>query len=140
VSREDYLTRNCEVFFNKINEFRERIKNLGAALKEVSPNKHFDTGKLIKQYNQSFKNELKERNLLNHHTRFSDISFTRLSMIDTLDTLSVKIPFIDSSAVEYRRICRDWIKTVRKRGELVKVYLVKITEFLSANCEFLDQA
>lgn len=138
VSHEDYLTRNCEMFFNKIYEFRERIKNLGAAMKALSPDKHFDTGKLIKQYDKSFRNELKERNLLNHHTRFSDVSLTRFGILTSLEDTPVKLPFIDSSAVEYCRICRDWIKTVRSRTDLVKLYLVKLTDFLAANCDFLD--
>jgi len=128
VSHQDYLTRNCEVFFNKIYELRERIKNLGAALKEVSPAKFMDTGKLIKQYDKRFKNELKERNLLNHHTKFNDIELNRFNLVTTMEEAQLPLPFGDSSHAEYRRI---W-------SAVAQMFLVKISEFLLETCDFLD--
>lgn len=137
VSHADYLTRNCEVFFNKLYEFRERIKNLGAALKEVSPAKYMDTGKLIRQYDHTFREELKERNLLNHHTRFSDVVLTKFAMIAMLEEDQIPLPFADSARAEYRRVCAQWIKRIRLKQAAVKVYLIKITEFLDETCDFL---
>ncbi|QQL51211.1 hypothetical protein [Mucilaginibacter ginkgonis] len=138
VRHADYLTRNCEVFFNKIYEFRERIKNLGAAYKAVSPNHYMDTGRLIKHYDNSFSYELKERNLLNHHSRFSDIALNKLGIIKILEEEDTKLAFLESSNVEYRRICRLWVKKVQTRSEVVKKYLVAITEHLTRYCGFLN--
>jgi hypothetical protein len=137
VSHADYLTRNCEVFFNKLYEFRERLKNLGAALKEVSPAKYMDTGKLIRQYDNTFREELKERNLLNHHTRFSDVVLTKFAIIALLEEDQIPRPFADSARVEYRRVCAQWIKRIRSKRAAVKLYLVNITEFLDETCGFL---
>lgn len=138
VTHADYLARNCEVFFNKIYEFKERIKKLGKAYKEVSPKKHFDTGKLIKQYDKEFDQELRERNLLNHHTQFSDVTITKLGLIAILEDREIPFPFLDQSYVEYRRVCRIWIKRIQGRTKSVKRYLIAISEHLSEHCEFLN--
>ena len=97
-----------------------------------------DTGKLIKQYDKRFKNELKERNLLNHHTKFNDIELNRFNLVTTMEEAQLPLPFGDSSHAEYRRICRGWIKTVRSRSAVAQMFLVKISEFLLETCDFLD--
>lgn len=139
VSRSDHITNICEMYFSQFYEFRERLKKQLNAVSALAPADSVKVGPYIKIFDRVFKPELRERNRVHHHDRFSDIAIDQVFLMDTLS-----IGLVDDKGwkkehlVAYRKVANEWVKRVRTRSRLLENLLEAIADTNLSNCTFLS--
>ena len=118
ISMETHLRYTCETYFSRVYEFSERLKKCLNALNEVLPTKT-DAGAVIKQFGKEFRDEIRERNLIHHHTSFDELTIRRIYLEGIL--VSGKGIEAGSRKAEqrriYRKISKEWSHRAAKRSE-----------------------
>ena len=139
VSRGDHLRYTCEAFFSRIYQFRELIKRFGNMLNNLEAAARFDVGKLLKQFDSDFDQELRARNRIHHHERFEDIAIDRVSIPALLSgdaDLGVSPVWDKASRAAYRRAAREWAERVVRRAKRLELYRLAIGEFMLEHVEW----
>ena len=108
VSHSDHLRNVCEMYFDRVEQFRGRLKMLVNSLKNLTGTSDARYGTLIKTYEKHFKWECKQRNLIHHHRRFEYDAIDQLGLIDLL-RLSDMAPVLPDPAYIYRQESRNWV-------------------------------
>ena len=136
VSHSDHLRNVCEMYFDRIEQFRGRLKILVNSLKNLTDMSDVRYGELIRTYEKHFKWECRQRNLTHHHRRFEYDAIDQLGLIDLL-RLSDMAPVLPDPAYIYRQESRKWVKRVRAHHDV----LVEVVEYAASlvleKCLFL---
>jgi len=140
LSRYQHLANVCEMYFSKFYEFKSRLKNYFEALKKVNPGHGLDIGKFIKDYEKVFYRELKERNGVHHHERFSDIVIDRLFITGALSTAPPDRGWKEEHLRAYRKATREWVVRVRRRAAVLDQFLEAVAQATLSTCPFLAES
>jgi hypothetical protein len=137
VSMDTHLRYTCETYFSRIYEFKERLKKALNAINEVIPRK-VDAGSLIRQFNNDFDQEIRERNQIHHHDRFDDIVIDRIG----LEGMMAQVADGDrgwksEQRITYRKATKEWADRARRRSSRVREYLSAVGEIVTRECKFL---
>jgi hypothetical protein len=135
VSRYSHVTTICEMYFYRFYEFKERLKKYFDALSLLIPGRKKEFGNFIKDFDREFNQELRERNNINHHSRFEDIEIDRVLLMDTLGLKHES--WIKERNVGYRKLVREWSQRVRVRAARMDEFLQEISKFTLDQCEFI---
>lgn len=138
VSRYQHITNVCEMYFSRFYEFKTRLKNYFEALKCVNPNHGLDIGKFIKEYDKVFGSEVRERNSVHHHERFSDIAIDRLFVTDALSIAPPDKGWKDEHLRAYNKVTREWVKRVKRRAAVLDQFVEAIAQATLSTCPFLS--
>lgn len=119
ISRADHLRNICEMYFDRIEQFRQRLKALVTALKGYSdkPDKRY--GDLVKQFSVYFKWEQTQRNQTHHHRRFEYDAIDQLGLIELL-RYAPEPSFLPSAQTIYRQEANKWVKRVRSHSKILE--------------------
>ena len=143
VSKEQHLRYCCEMYFSRIYEFSERLKKLLNSIKPLS-NPEPDVGRTIKLFAREFAMEMKERNLIHHHTCFDDIVLDKLHILRMMSSVDNKegtaAVFRAEHQRTYRRASKEWSERVRRRSKQTGEFLDAVADFMLMNCDFIDAA
>ena len=117
VSRTDHLRNICEMYFNRVYQFKERLKITLNLLKDLCGVTHDERfGVLIRAFEKALDWELRQRNATHHTKRFEYDAIDQLGLIDIL-RLSDMAEVLPSQDVIYRQEANKWVKRVRSRSE-----------------------
>ena len=105
VDRSSHVTNVCEMYFSKCYQFKERLKKYLNIFKNQVPG--LQVGPVIKQYSRIFERELKSRNAVHHHERFSDLTIEKVFLNEKILT------DLADRDYEYRRATRFWIREIQ---------------------------
>lgn len=141
VFHHDHLRYVCEMYFSRLYEFSERLKNIAKAINANLPQgQTVDVGGLIKAFKKEFDPEIRARNNVHHHDRFDDIRFDNLAFLTTANLREKKKHIDDRRRNSYRHAAREWSQRVRVRSNLVEKYLDCVALVILDNCSFLKLA
>lgn len=140
VTRYTHLTHCCELYFGRFYQFKERLKNLFDAVKVAVPDHGLDVGRLIKQFDRNFKDEILARNTVHHRERFDDIAISRVFLTESI--LSAKSDPIERRVLQsrYRVVANEWTARIRRRAKHLDAYVEAVAEALLNACKFLDDS
>jgi hypothetical protein len=137
VTRHSHITNICEMYFGRFYEFKERLKNYFDALDVAAPECDLDIGKFIKQFEQTFSQELRARNYIHHHSRFEDIAIDRVLITDSISMDGDKKGWREEHLAAYRKFTREWAQRVIQRGKKLDEFLEAVAGATLNNCKFL---
>ena len=115
VSRTEHLRNICEMYFDRIYQFKERLKitvNLLKDLRQVKNDERY--GSLIKAFEKALAWELRHRNATHHTRRFEDDAIDQMGLIDLLQHSEMAKVLPKQSGI-YRKEANKWVKRVRSR-------------------------
>lgn len=107
VSKSEHLANVCELYYDRIGRFRDRVKNLTKAMQQVKgvPDERY--GRLIRWLNENFDGELRQRNYIQHHGRFEYPISEQLSLMELLGPrMRLPLPSLEQSI--YMSETRKW--------------------------------
>ncbi|MDX9684330.1 hypothetical protein QMK56_22860 [Pseudomonas protegens] len=138
VSHSDHITNVCEMYFGRFYEFRERLKNYLRALDASLPSHQVEVGKYIKLFDKEFDQEIRARNSVHHHQRFTDQSIDRIFLTHTLSRVPTGIGWKEERERAYRKVTREWVARVRSRAAKIEEFLEATSAFALSHCGFLS--
>lgn len=115
VSRTEHLRNICEMYFDRIYQFKERLKitlNMLKDLRQVKSDERY--GSLIKAFEKALAWELRQRNATHHTRRFEYDAIDQLGLIDLLQHSEMAKVLPKQSGI-YRQEANRWVKRVRSR-------------------------
>ncbi|MFL9998746.1 hypothetical protein PQR34_45340 [Paraburkholderia sediminicola] len=138
VSRHEHLTNVCEMFFGRFYEFRERIKKYSEAIAAVVPDHRLEFGKFIKQFDKEFDRELRERNQIHHHRRFSDLAIDQIFLTGVISQRRADKGWEAEHLAAYRKAANEWARRAKTRGARMDEFMEAIAEATLHVCSFLS--
>ncbi|PMS38299.1 hypothetical protein C0Z20_04715 [Trinickia symbiotica] len=139
VSRHDHLSNACELYFNRIYQFKERLKNLVDAVDALVPKHGMQFGPFIKQFAKEFDLEIRARNQIHHFEKFRDLDIERVFLTGMHDTVYPNKGWKDEQRAYYRKVTKEWAQRIRARGALLDAFLEAVAEALLRGCPFLAE-
>lgn len=137
-TRADHL-RNCiEMYFDRIAQFRDRLKRTLNAMKRFNPAFVCDIGTVLKDFDKTFRFELRSRNHVHHHGRFDDKQLSQLSLLQLLAPTMPELAAVIKEKSLYREGSRNWIERVRDRTKTIYFFVEHASGLLVAAIQDRD--
>jgi hypothetical protein len=137
VSRHDHLNNMCEMYFSRFYEFKTRLKEL-MNLVNAATGRKLAVGELIKAFDKTFGPELRARNDIHHHARFSDIAIDKVALTHLVSKGDKGPRGWDREHLNaYRRATKEWANRVRERAKIVDLFVNAVAEAILSHCSFL---
>ena len=136
VSHAQHLKFCCELYFGKFYQFKERLKKLSEAVKKLSPDHPHEFGTLIREFEKRFKQEISERNRINHHKSFDDVTLDRIFVLGLRSKANSKHKNLLKGV--YKSTSADWAKRAKKRSADLEVFVEVVAKMLLEGCAFLE--
>lgn len=136
VSRKDHLQNSCEMYFDRIAQFRDRLKLTFNRLKKVTGTDDEQYGAIIRAYSKHFDWELRQRNSAHHNQRFEYDRIDQLGLIDLLQYSELREWLPDTRAI-YRSEAKKWAKRVRAECKNLEIVLDLVAEMILQRAAFL---
>lgn len=134
VSRHEHLSNVCEMFFGRFYQFKERLKKYSGAVAAASPENRLDFGTFINTFSKEFDQELRARNEIHHHRRFSDLSIEQIFISGALaDRWPDKSWNVEHRAT-YRKTANEWALRAKNRGARLDAFMEAIADATLLSC------
>jgi hypothetical protein len=127
------------MYFSRFYEFRERLKEYFKAIKAIAPHHTIEVGKFIKLFDKVFDQELRARNKVHHHERFSDIAIDKVMLTDIFSVDERKRAWKLEHLAAYRKVANEWSNRVRVRGAKMEEFLEATASATLTVCNFLAE-
>lgn len=144
ISKGDHLRNCCELYFDRIVQFRDRLKALLNSCKKLHPNAPWRTAEFLKLFDKAFTREIRARNHTHHHGRYDDTDIGQLALMSLLQ----KAPPLEQlnlftgahfENVLYRRATRKWRREVTERAEVLSTICELVAELILRECKFIQK-
>lgn len=130
ITMSEHLQNSCEMYFDRIGQFRDRLKLTLNAAKKLYPESDFDVGKIIKVYSKYFDWDIRQRNRVHHKGRYDDQYIDQLSMLQLMEIGSPRIKQLISSKGVHRTAVNVWVKKVRASSDAMANFMEQISEIM----------
>jgi hypothetical protein len=137
VTRHEHLSNICELYFSRIYQFKERLKNLVDAVDVSAPRHGIQFGPFIKRFAKEFDQEIRERNQIHHFQKFVDLDIERVFLTGMHDMVFPNGGWKAEQRAYYRKVAKEWAQRVRNRGARLDEFLEAVAEALLQGCPFL---
>lgn len=135
ISKADHFRNVCEMYFDRVVQFRDRAKALMNAIKATPGGENIAIKQFLKAFDKTFDWEIRNRNAVHHHGRFEYDAIEKMSIAHLLRHHSGIHGFIQPERV-YREERRKWIERVRHRALVLDQFIEAIAKFILDNCDF----
>jgi hypothetical protein len=81
ISKGDHLRNCCEIYFDRIVQFRDRLKALLNACKKLQPDHDWRISSYLKTFDRTFASVIRARNHTHHHGRYDDDDINQLALM-----------------------------------------------------------
>ncbi len=136
VSQKDHLQNSCEMFFDRIAQFKDRLKLIFNRLKTIKGADDDRYGAIIRVFSKHYDWELRQRNSTHHKRRFEYDRIDQLGLIDLLQHSDIREWLPDTSSI-YRAEARKWVKRVRSECKSLAEVLNTVAELILNDAPFL---
>lgn len=121
VSRSDHLRNVCEMYFDRVIQFRDRLKRVLTICRDEGLIATSEVGRLLKLFDRAFDFEHRSRNQTHHAARFD---YTGLSRLGLAEMLGKRLPedigkFLSPKSL-YQKEAKDWVERVKSRSEALE--------------------
>lgn len=140
VSRSDHLRNICEMYFDRIVQFRDRMKDFLNCIKKVSDFTSIEVKEILKIFDKNFRWEIRCRNFTHHHGRFNYLAIERLSFYEII-SYDQDIEIAPYKVRTYRKEVKVWIERVERSAEFLRQILDKIAYIIlnRSNLSFVKE-
>lgn len=143
VNHGDHLRNICEMYFDRIEQFRDRLKHLVNALKSHAEDDDSRYGEIIRNYKKFFKWECAQRNRTHHHNRFAYDAIDQLGLIDLLQIGERLRPtemgkMLPQGSSIYRQEARKWANRVKEQTKALNTVVEFAAGLVLEKCSFLN--
>jgi hypothetical protein len=138
-SRAKHLTNCCEMYFDRIVQFRDRMKTLLNAIKRAAPQAPVPVARMLRLFDKIFAFEIRNRNHTHHHGRFDTDEIRQLGLIHILSVGERTANF--SAGIEddlFRKAARGWVKSIQQAVDLVEQFVDQAALIILDVCEFVQ--
>ncbi|MDR5757888.1 hypothetical protein [Caballeronia sp. LZ035] len=139
VTRHEHLSNVCELYFNRIYQFKERLKYLVDAVDASVPKHGIQFGPFIKRFAKEFDQEIRERNQIHHFVKFADLDIHRVFLAGFNEIAFPNKGWKEEERLYYGKVTRAWIRRVRNRATRLDAFLEAVAEALLVGCPFLNE-
>lgn len=124
VTYSGHITNICEMYFSRCYEFKQKLHEYLNALQPLSE-EQIPVGDILKAFDKEFKEELRNRNQIHHHRRFSEMGIDRIFLREQFYGQRRSIGVLGEAEArrEYRRATRNWVSHVRTTADKMDVFL-----------------
>lgn len=138
VTYSGHITNICEMYFSRCYEYRAKLREYLNALQSLSQ-EDLPIGNILKAFDKEFKDELRNRNKIHHHRRFSEIRIDQIMLRETLRQETKSVGVFEESQIrrEYRRATREWVNHVRITAEKMDTFLEYVSRVTINSRTFL---
>lgn len=131
VSRSDHLRNICEMYFDRVIQFRDRLKRMLTICRDDGLLETAEAGRWLKIFDRAFAFEHRSRNQTHHSARFDYTGLSRLGLAEMLGkSFPDDISKLLSPGSLYRKEARDWVERVRSRTEALETIVERIAGIL----------
>ena len=131
VSRSDHLRNVCEMYFDRVIQFRDRLKRMLTVCRDDSLIQTAEVGRLLKIFDRAFAFEHRSRNQTHHAARFDYTGLSRLGLAEMLGkSLPEDVSKLLSPRSLYRKEANDWVVRVRSRTEALETIVERVAGIL----------
>jgi hypothetical protein len=137
ISHSEHLTNVCEMFFSRIYQFREKLKE---SLNTFNKIEHgtIDVGKVVKIFDRVFRDELRERHAIHHRAVYEDIEIQQIGLMDLVSVHpDHRENWTEAKRIAYRRTTGLWVKRVQNRVRVAEELLEGVSAVLLPRAGFL---
>jgi hypothetical protein len=121
ISRADHLRNICEMYFDRVVQFKDRLKTTMNVANKLGPDNPMPVGKMLKIFEKSFGWEIRRRNFTHHHGRFSNQAIEKLSLVNLLSHHPEMHQMIPETFT-YRQEVKEWIQRLKlSAGKLYQI-------------------
>lgn len=141
VGMDTHLRYICEMYFSRIYEFSERLKKSLNAINDVVAT-GINVGGLVKHFTKEFREEIKARNQIHHHSRFEERTIDRIALEGLMaeaDPPNRDRGWRTEQRLTYRKASQAWANRAKRRSEVVKQYVDAVGELMVRECTFLTE-
>lgn len=136
VSQKDHLQNACEMFFDRIAQFKDRLKLIFNRLKIVTGTDDERYGAIVRAYSKCYDWELRQRNSAHHNRRFEYDRIDQLGLINLLQHSDLRVWLPDTKSI-YRAEARMWVKRVRTECKNLGLFLDTVAKIILDSTQFL---
>lgn len=138
IARHEHIANICEMYFGRFYQFKERLKSFTDAIKVVEPNHGLDFGRFIRQFEKEFNSELRARNQVHHHQRFSDLAIEQIYMTGFVSEIRPGKGWGDEHFAAYRKTAKEWAHRVKVRSKRLDDFVEALALATCGCCNFID--
>lgn len=118
VSRSDHLRNVCEMYFDRVIQFRDRLKKALNVCREQGVIDNQEVSRILKIFDRVFAFEHRSRNQTHHSNRFDYTSLNQLGLAEMLGkSLPAPISQLLSPQTLYRKAAKQWVERVKARTD-----------------------
>lgn len=133
IARHEHIANICEMYFGRFYQFKERLKNFTDAIRAIEPNHGLDFGRFIRQFEREFNSELRARNQIHHHQRFSDLAIEQIYMTGVVSETRPGKGWESEHLAVYRKTAKEWAQRAKERGKRLDDF-VEATAVATCDC------
>lgn len=131
VSRSDHLRNVCEMYFDRVIQFRDRLKRMLTICRDDGLIETKEVGRWLKTFDRAFDFEHRSRNQTHYAARFDYTGLSRLGLAEILGkTLPEDIGKLLSPKALDRKEAKDWVERVRSRTEALETVVERVAGIL----------
>lgn len=138
LGRSEHIRTICEMYFSSVYVLKCRIKETLNKLNKYSADR-IDVGPFVKRYEKEFSQELRQRNLIHHHSSFDDLGIDKVHLTEVIASSGQK--YADGWQREhiaaYRRLSGEWSKRVRRRSGVAEEFVNAVADAMLRAAPFL---
>lgn len=137
VSHDDHLRNCCELYLNKVGQFRFRLEKQLKTLKRLKRGA-VPSEEIVNAFRRQFASLLSERNAIHHEKTYDDLELKSVSLGNLLSIGNNGSPFVEFRKIAYRRNVKAWVKRIQEAHDAIEVYVGITAAVMIERCHFLN--
>lgn len=131
VTRSDHLRNVCEMYFDRVIQFRDRLKRMLTVCRDDGLIDTAQVGRSLKVFDRVFAFEHRYRNQTHHAARFDYTGLSRLGMVELIgDSFPDELRRVLEPKALYRKEAKDWVQRVKSRTKMLEEVVEQVAGIL----------
>ena len=140
VTRSNHITNVCEMYFSRCYEFKQRLKEYLNTLKDITHGSFNNVKIFLETFDEQFEQELKIRNRIHHHERFTDLLIDRVYLKEKLSETNEKEAYKQIYQHDYHKVTKEWVQHVQNSVDKMDKFLEVVAKVTLECYEFLSHS
>lgn len=140
LTRADHLRNMSEMFFDRVVQFRDRLKATLNAIKASAAPEDIPVSKMLKSFDRMFDPIIRLRNQVHHRDRYDDHLIEQLNLISILSHSEIFAASLPDEEMLFRRAAKVWSKRVQEHAAAIDVWCDTVAGLILDHCAFAKEA
>ena len=131
VTRSDHLRNVCEMYFDRVIQFRDRLKRMLTVCRDDGLIETAQVGRSLKAFDRAFAFEHRSRNQTHHAARFDYTGLNRLGLVELIgSSFPDELRRVLEPRALYRKEAKDWVQRVKSRTKTLEAIVEQVAGIL----------